>query len=141
MFLLLEKGSVRGIFVFWASFADKQVVQLRYCPPGLPNFEFHYFFMRKLWFVYLAKAVAVFPGGFGTFDELMEVLTLLQTRKVEKSVPMVIYGKEYWDEVVNFDAMVKWGVIGREDLDLFTFVDTPAEAFEYLKGELERFYL
>ena len=105
------------------------------------NFEFHYFFMRKLWFVYLAKAVAVFPGGFGTFDELMEVLTLLQTRKVEKSVPMVIYGKDYWNEVVNFDAMVKWGVIGHEDLDLFRFVDSPGEAFEYLKGELERFYL
>ncbi len=105
------------------------------------NFEFHYFFMRKLWFVYLAKAAVIFPGGFGTCDELVEVLTLLQTRKVEKPIPMVIYGPDYWNEVLNFEAMAKWGVISREDLDLFRFVDTPEEAFEYIKGELERLYL
>ena len=105
------------------------------------NFEFHYFFMRKYWFVYLAKAMAVFPGGFGTLDELVEVLTLLQTRKVDKQIPIVIYGPDYWREVFDFEAMVKWGTIGAEDLDLFHFVETPEEAFLYLKGELERLYL
>lgn len=105
------------------------------------NFEFHYFFMRKYWFVYLAKAAVIFPGGFGTLDELMEVLTLLQTRKVEKPVPMVIYGSEYWKDVIDFDAMARWGVISEKDLNLFRFVDTPQEAFDYLRGELERIYL
>ena len=105
------------------------------------NFEFHYFFMRKLWFVYLAKAVVVFPGGFGTLDELMEVLTLLQTRKVEKKIPMVIYGSEFWREVINFDALTKWGVISAADLDLFQFADSPDEAFQYLKGALTELYL
>ena len=110
-----------------------------YMSQGL-NFEFHYFFMRKLWFVYLAKGMAVFPGGFGTLDELMEVLTLLQTGKVEKHIPMVIYGREYWQDVMDFDALVKWGTISREDLELFRFVDTPEEAFDYLKTGLERHY-
>ncbi len=104
------------------------------------NFEFHYFFMRKFWFVYLAKAVVIFPGGFGTLDELMEVLTLLQTQKVEKKIPIVIYGSEYWNEVINFEAMAARGVISYEDLDLLRFVDTPEEAFVYLKTELERLY-
>ncbi|MBT4501469.1 MAG: LOG family protein, partial [Gemmatimonadetes bacterium] len=110
-----------------------------YISQGL-NFEFHYFFMRKLWFVYLAKGMAAFPGGFGTLDELMEVLTLLQTGKVEKPIPMVIYGREYWQDVMNFDALVKWGTISREDLELFRFVDTPEEAFDYLKTGLEQHY-
>lgn len=105
------------------------------------NFEFHYFFMRKLWFLYLAKAVVIFPGGFGTLDELMEVLTLVQTHKVEKKIPMIIYGSEYWREVINFDAMTKWGVISAADLDLFQFVDSPEEAFHYLKGALTQLYL
>lgn len=105
------------------------------------NFEFHYFFMRKLWFVYLAKAMAIFPGGFGTFDELMELLTLLQTHKVSKPMPMVIYGTQYWREVLNFDALARWGMISDRDLDLFRFVDTPQEAFDYLRGELTRLYL
>lgn len=101
------------------------------------NFEFHYFFMRKFWFVYLAKALVIFPGGFGTCDELFELLTLVQTRKVVKKLPIVIYGTSYWDEVVNFKAMVKWGTISEQDLNLIRFVDTPKEAFEYLKHELE----
>ena len=105
------------------------------------NFEFHYFFMRKYWFVYLAKAAVIFPGGFGTFDELMEVLTLLQTHKVEKPVPMVIYGTEYWKDVIDFDAMARWGVISEEDLNLFKFFDDPQAAFEYLRDELTRLYL
>ena len=101
------------------------------------NFEFHYFFMRKFWFVYLAKALIVFPGGFGTMDELMEGLTLVQTRKVSRPLPAVIYGTEYWREVIDFDAMVRWGTISPKDLDLFRFVDSPEEAFEYLREELE----
>lgn len=105
------------------------------------NFEFHYFFMRKWWFVYLAKAMAVFPGGFGTLDELMEVLTLRQTQKTEKVIPTVIYGTDYWKEVIHFEAMAKWGTISPEDLDLFKFVDTPEEAFVYLRDALTRLYL
>lgn len=105
------------------------------------NFEFHYFFMRKLWFVYLAKAVVIFPGGFGTLDEFMEVLTLLQTRKVEKQVPMILYGSEFWNDVMNFDALVKWGVIGPTDLDMFHVVDSPQEASEYLQDALTQLYL
>ncbi|MCZ6634374.1 MAG: LOG family protein [bacterium] len=106
------------------------------------NFEFHYFFMRKFWFVYLAKAVVIFPGGFGTLDELMEVLTLIQTRKMsKKKVPMVIYGSEYWNDVLNFAGMARWGMIHKEDLELFQFMDSPQEAFAYLSTELERNYL
>ena len=105
------------------------------------NFEFHYFFMRKYWFVYLAKAMAVFPGGFGTLDELAEVLTLLQTRKVDKQIPIVLYGPDYWKEVFDLEAMARWGTIAHEDLDLFHFAETPEEAFLYLRGELERLYV
>ncbi len=101
-------------------------------------FEFHYFFMRKFWFVYLAKALVVFPGGFGTMDELFELLTLVQTRKVDRPLPIVLYGKDFWNEVINFDALVRWGTIAREDLKLFRITATPEEAFEYLKTELGR---
>ena len=105
------------------------------------NFEFHYFFMRKFWFVYLAKALVFFPGGFGTLDELMEVLTLLQTGKIKKKVTVVIYGREYWNRVLNFDAMVSHMTISASDLKLFKFFDDPQEAFEHLKSELSKHYL
>lgn len=111
-----------------------------YISPEL-NFEFHYFFMRKFWFVYLAKALIVFPGGFGTLDEMMEVLTLVQTRKVSKPLPIVVFGKEYWDDIINLEAMAKWGTISREDIKLLHFSDSPQEAFEYLKARLEEAYL
>jgi uncharacterized protein (TIGR00730 family) len=104
-------------------------------------FEFHYFFVRKFWFVYMAKALVVFPGGFGTLDELFELLTLVQTQKSAKYMPIVIYGKEYWQEVLNFEAMVKWGVISPEDLSLFRFFDDVDSAFEYLRDELTANYL
>ncbi|MDH4069501.1 MAG: TIGR00730 family Rossman fold protein [Ignavibacteria bacterium] len=104
------------------------------------NLEFHYFFMRKFWFVYLARALVIFPGGFGTMDELMEVLTLLQTGKIKKKVSVVLYGSEFWNKVVNFDYLVDRGVISKEDLKLFRFVDDPHEAFEYLKACLNRHY-
>ena len=89
-----------------------------YITPEL-SFEFHYFFMRKLWFAYLAKALIVFPGGFGTLDEMMEVLTLSQTQKLAKKIAIVLYGSSYWKEVINFDALVRHGTIGAADLDLF----------------------
>ncbi len=104
-------------------------------------FEFHYFFMRKFWFVYLAKAIIVFPGGFGTMDEFFELLTLVQTKKLEKQIPIVLYGKEYWDEIINFDALVKWGTISEGDLKLFKFFDNVDEAFLYIKDELTKEYL
>ena len=99
-------------------------------------FEFHYFFIRKFWFAYLAKALIIFPGGFGTADEMMEILTLVQTKKITKPLPIIIYGPEYWKSIIDFEGMVKWGMISRDDLSLFHFSDTPGEAFEYLKGEL-----
>ncbi len=104
-------------------------------------FEFHYFFMRKFWFFYPAKAMVVFPGGFGTLDECMEILTLIQTRKSSKKIPFLLYGKSYWSEVLNFDAMVRWGTISPQDLELFRFVDTPEEAFRYLRQQLTESHL
>src|SRR5262250_142260 len=92
------------------------------------NFEFHYFFMRKFWFAYLAKALVIFPGGFGTFDELFEILTLAQTEKLAKKILVLIYGREYWNSLVNFQAMVEAGTISPADLSGFTMVDTPEEA-------------
>jgi uncharacterized protein (TIGR00730 family) len=105
------------------------------------SFEFHYFFMRKFWFVYLARGLVIFPGGFGTFDEMMEVLTLVQTRKLKKRLPIVLYGTEYWDQVLNWDALMRWGVISPEDLSLFKRCDHVDEAFDYLKNEMVRLYL
>jgi len=106
-----------------------------YISPEL-NFDFHYFFMRKFWFVYLAKGLVIFPGGFGTLDELFEVLTLIQTEKVTKQMPIVIYGSEYWNKIINIDAMVEYGVISEADRNLIRFCDTVDEAFDYLKNEL-----
>ena len=96
------------------------------------HFHFHYFFMRKFWFVYLAKAVVLFPGGFGTLDELFEILTLVQTRKMRKRVPIVLFGAKYWDEVVNFDALVKYGTISPQDVELFHRTDSIDEAYEII---------
>lgn len=105
------------------------------------NFEFHYFFMRKFWFAYLAKALVVFPGGFGTLDEMTEILTLTQTQKLEKRIQILLYGPEFWREVINFDALVKHGMISPQDLDLFQMVDSPEEAMALLKPFLEEHYL
>jgi uncharacterized protein (TIGR00730 family) len=99
-------------------------------------FEFHYFFMRKLWFAHLARALVVFPGGFGTLDELTEILTLAQTRKLECPIPVILYGTSYWSEVLNFDALVRHGMIDRADLDLFQYADDPASALALLQGSL-----
>src|ERR1039458_3722845 len=98
--------------------------------------EFHYFFMRKFWFAYLSKALVVFPGGFGTLDEMMEIMTLTQTQKLAKKITVVVYGKKYWQEIINFDALVKHGMISPEDLDLFQFADDPQTAFELFKAGL-----
>ena len=103
-----------------------------YITPEL-SFEFHYFFMRKLWFAHLARALVVFPGGFGTFDELFEMLTLAQTRKLDRNIMVLLYGSAYWNEVINFQALVRHGVIGPEDLELFSFVDDPATALARLQ--------
>lgn len=105
------------------------------------NFEFHYFFTRKFWFIYLAKGLVVFPGGFGTMDELWEVLTLLQTGKVQKKMPVVLYGERYWKSLVNFDVMVENLMINREDLELIHFSDDPQEAFQYIRDCLTKAYL
>jgi uncharacterized protein (TIGR00730 family) len=100
------------------------------------SFQFHYFFMRKFWFAYLAKALVVFPGGFGTMDELFEILTLVQTGKLKKKMQIILYGTKFWKEVLNFDALVKYGTIAENDLDLFHFADDPTIAFEMLKDFL-----
>jgi len=100
------------------------------------NFEFHYFFMRKFWFAYLSKALVVFPGGFGTMDELFEILTLVQTQKLAKKITIILYGSGFWKEVINFDALVKYGTISPEDLNLFHFADTPDAAMQILKDSL-----
>ncbi|MBV9436630.1 MAG: TIGR00730 family Rossman fold protein [Acidobacteria bacterium] len=112
----------------------------RYITPEL-NFEFHYFFMRKYWFAYLAKALVIFPGGFGTLDELFEILTLAQTEKLAKKIIVIIYGTEYWKRVLNLDALVDTGTISPEDKDLFCYVDTPEQGFEMLKEGLTKYHL
>jgi uncharacterized protein (TIGR00730 family) len=104
-------------------------------------FNFHYFFMRKFWFVYLAKALIVFPGGFGTMDELFEVLTLIQTKMPRKTMPVVLFGTEFWDDILNFDAFIKWGVAAPHDLEIFFKTDSVDDAFAYVTGKLEKLYL
>jgi uncharacterized protein (TIGR00730 family) len=110
-----------------------------YVPPELV-FNFHYFFMRKFWFVYLAKALVVFPGGYGTLDELFEVLTLIQTAKPSKIMPVVLFGNEYWDDVIDFDALVRWGTINEKEREIFYRTDSVDDAYQYLTGRLEKLY-
>jgi hypothetical protein len=107
----------------------------RYITPAL-NFEFHYFFMRKYWFAYLAKALVVFPGGFGTLDEMFEILTLAQTQKLAKKITVVLYSSAYWNKIIDFDALVDAGAISPRDRDLYQFADTPEQAFQLLKDGL-----
>jgi hypothetical protein len=112
----------------------------QYITPSL-NFEFHYFFMRKFWFAYLAKALVIFPGGFGTIDELFEILTLAQTDKLAKKILVVIYGSEYWHRIMNFQAFVDAGTVSPQDLNLFKFVDSPEDAFSFLRDGLTEYHL
>lgn len=111
-----------------------------YITPAL-NFEFHYFFMRKFWFAYLAKALVIMPGGFGTLDELFELLTLVQTKKIRKKMPIVVYDKKFWNKIVNFQEMADKRLIDEDDLKLFYVAETVEEAFDYLKNELCKHYL
>jgi uncharacterized protein (TIGR00730 family) len=111
-----------------------------YVTPGL-GFDFHYFFMRKFWFAYLAKALVIFPGGFGTLDELFEFLTLTQTKKLSRRLSVILYGPEYWHRLVDFEEMLAWDAIAKEDLDSFTFCASPDEAFAHLKRHLIRHFL
>lgn len=110
-----------------------------YVTPEL-NLEFHYFFVRKYWFLYLAKTMVVFPGGFGTMDELFEMLTLVQTKKTRKNIPILLFGSAFWKQLINFDVLVRWGVISEEDLHLFRIVDTVEEAFAIVTGEMTDHY-
>ncbi|MFQ5994119.1 MAG: LOG family protein [Acidiferrobacterales bacterium] len=105
------------------------------------SFHFHYFFMRKYWFAYLAKAIIFFPGGFGTLDELFEILTLLQTRKIRKHLPVVLFGKKYWDQVINFDALINHGSIDAEDLNLLYYTDSVDDACAFVINRLTRYAL
>src|SRR5438874_2440636 len=111
-----------------------------YLTDGL-HFEFHYFFMRKFWFAYLSKALVIFPGGFGTCDELFEILTLVQTDKLSKHIQVILYGSEYWDQVLNFKPMAEWGAIAEKDIELLHYADTPAAAFEHLRDHLVQNHL
>jgi uncharacterized protein (TIGR00730 family) len=112
----------------------------QYITPSL-NFQFHYFFMRKFWFAYLAKGLVIFPGGFGTMDELFEILTLAQTDKLAKKILVIIYGSEYWKRVINFQAFVDAGTVSPQDVELFKIVDSPEEAFEFLRDGLTEYHL
>lgn len=105
------------------------------------NFEFHYFFMRKFWFAYLAKALVIMPGGFGTLDEFFEILTLVQTRKIKKKMPIVLYDNEFWSSILNVKELHRKGMIAYDDINLFKIVNSPKEAFEYLRDELSKHYI
>ncbi|MFA3783922.1 LOG family protein [Melioribacteraceae bacterium 4301-Me] len=132
----LAKGDSIGLNI---SIPYEQFVN-PYVKPQLA-FEFHYFFMRKFWFVYLAKALIVFPGGFGTLDEFMEVLTLVQTKKIKKEMKVIVYDEKYWREIINFDALVKHGTISKKDLRLFDFCNSVDEAFEKITTHFKKYYL
>jgi len=110
-----------------------------YVTPDL-SFEFHYFFMRKFWFAYLSKALVIFPGGFGTMDELFEIVTLVQTNKIRKKLAVIIYDKKYWNNIINFDALVELGTISKSDLSLFTMCDTVDEAYNAVIKHLKKYY-
>ena len=112
----------------------------RYITPGL-HLEFHYFFMRKFWFAYLAKALVIFPGGFGTLDEMFEILTLAQTQKLSKQMCVILYGREYWEQILNLKPMDEWGAINPGDLELMRWVDSPEQALEQLRGHLMEYHL
>jgi uncharacterized protein (TIGR00730 family) len=112
----------------------------RYITEGL-HFEFHYFFMRKFWFAYLAKALVIFPGGFGTLDEMFEILTLAQTQKLSKQLGVFLYGREYWEAILDLKPMAEWGAISPVDLDLLKWVNSPDEAWEQLRAHLMTFHL
>jgi len=112
----------------------------RFITEGL-HFQFRYFFMRKFWFAYLAKALVVFPGGFGTLDELFEILTLSQTDKLGKQIQVILYGSEYWDKILSLDPLVEWGAIGAGDVDLLQRADSPEQAFVLLKTHLTEHHL
>jgi len=105
------------------------------------SFEFHAFVLRKVWFAYLAKALVVFPGGFGTLEELSEILTLAQTRKLHKKMVCLLYGTEFWNKILSFDALVETGMISEDDLKLFQYADTVDTAFEILRDGLTNLYL
>jgi len=111
-----------------------------YITPGL-HFEFHYFFMRKFWFAYMAKALVIFPGGFGTLDEMFEILTLMQTEKLAKQIQIILYGTEYWDPILKLEPMSDWGAISDKDLQLLQRADTPMQAFALLKDHLTLHHL
>jgi len=112
----------------------------QFITPSL-NFQFHYFFMRKFWFAYLAKGLVIFPGGFGTMDELFEILTLAQTDKLAKKILVIIYGSEYWNKIINFQAFVDAGAVSPQDLEQFKIVDDPTEAFQFLRDGLTKYHL
>ena len=111
-----------------------------YITPSL-SFEFHYFFMRKFWFAYLARAMVIFPGGFGTLDEFFEIMTLAQTHKLESKIVIVLYGSKFWKEVLNFDALVKHQTISPDDVKLFQYADDPGEALHILQEKLTKYFL
>ncbi len=132
----LAKGPSIGLNI---SIPFEQFVN-KYVSPELA-FEFHYFFMRKFWFVYLAKALVIFPGGFGTLDELMEVLTLVQTDKIKKEMKVVVYDEKYWKQLINFEVLIENGMISETDLNLFSFCNTVDEAFNSITGHFKKHYL
>jgi uncharacterized protein (TIGR00730 family) len=112
----------------------------RYITDGL-QFEFHYFFMRKFWFAYLSKSLVIFPGGYGTLDEMFEILTLMQTEKLDKQIQVILYGSEYWDPILCLEPMADWGAIAPGDIKLLQRADTPQAAFELLKSHLTEHHL